>query len=102
MQAIEITPETRLIDLTVGQLKELLGLHDAQQRQPQPIKEKRLAYGMAGIASIFNCSIATANRIKRSGRIDRAISQAGRTIVVDVELALDLFNKRYNNKYTQQ
>lgn len=98
---IEITPDTRIIDLTVGQLKELLGLHDAQV-QPQPIKEKRLAYGMAGIASIFNCSIATANRIKRSGRIDRAISQTGRTIVVDVELALDLFNKRYNNKFTQQ
>lgn len=96
---IEITPDTRIIDLTVGQLKELLGLHDAQV---QPIKEKRLAYGMAGIASIFNCSIATANRIKRSGRIDRAISQTGRTIVVDVELALDLFNKRYNNKFTQQ
>jgi hypothetical protein len=39
--------------------------------------------------------MTTANRIKASGRINRAIMQNGRTIVVDADLALELYN---NNK----
>jgi hypothetical protein len=53
-------------------------------------KEKRLVYGIAGIAQLFNCSMTTANRIKASGKIDRAISQCGRMITVDADLALEL------------
>ena len=41
----------------------------------------------------FKCSIPTANRIKKSGVIDAAITQVGRKIVVDVELALELAKK---------
>lgn len=57
-----------------------------------PEQERRLVYGIAGIAQIFNCSIATANRIKKSGKINKAISQRGRLIVVDANKALELFN----------
>lgn len=92
---IRIDPNTRIIDLTVGELMELL---ETIKTTPQaaPIKpEKRLVYGIAGIAQLFNCSMTTANRIKASGRINRAIMQNGRTIVVDADLALELYN---NNK----
>ena len=51
---------------------------------------RKLAYGIKGIAETFGCSIPTANRIKKSGVIDKAISQVGRKIVLDVELALEL------------
>lgn len=51
---------------------------------------KRYEYGIRGIAKIFGCSIPTANRIKKSGRIDRAITQVGRKIIIDAELALQL------------
>lgn len=51
---------------------------------------KRLVYGIAGIAQLFNCSMTTANRIKASGKIDKAISQTGRMIAVDADLALQL------------
>jgi len=85
---MEINPDTRIIDLTVGELMELL------RNQMTPIveqpKEKRLVYGIAGIAQLFNCSMTTANRIKASGKIDRAISQCGRMITVDADLALEL------------
>lgn len=54
---------------------------------------KHYAYGISGIAETFSCSIPTANRIKRSGIIDDAISQVGRKIVVDVDRALELVNK---------
>lgn len=51
---------------------------------------KNYKYGIKGIAEIFGCSIPTANRIKASGKIDKAISQIGRCIVIDVEKALEL------------
>ena len=42
-------------------------------------------YGIEGIARV-----PTANRIKKSGIIDKAITQIGRKIVVDADLALSL------------
>ena len=50
-------------------------------------------YGIKGIADTFGCSIPTANRIKKSGVIDDAITQVGRKIVVDADLALELAAK---------
>lgn len=84
-----INPETRIIDLTVGQLMELIGKEQTVQVNNTGT-ERKLVYGIAGIARLFNCSMTTANRIKASGRIDKAISQHGRTIIVDADLALEL------------
>ena len=53
-------------------------------------EKKKYVYGIDGIAEIFGCSRPTASRIKKSGRINAAIRQIGRKIVVDVELALSL------------
>ena len=62
-------------------------------------KPRRLVYGIQGIADTFGCSIPTANRIKRSGVIDAAITQVGRKIVVDADLALELAaNAKKNGK----
>lgn len=80
--------ETRIIDLTVGELMELLSRQQTPEVAPKPMKH--LEYGIAGIAKTFNCSLATANKIKQSGRIDKAISQIGRIITLDVDLALEL------------
>ena len=91
---MEITSDTRIIDLTVGQLMDLFAKAQAPATQVQPKEEKRLVYGIAGIAQIFNCSMTTANRIKASGRIDDAITQHGRIIVVDANKALQLFNNK--------
>ena len=90
-----ITSDTRIIDLTVGQLMQLLDKkQDPAEIKEEPEKAKRLVYGIAGIAQLFNCSMTTANRIKASGRIDKAISQHGRIIVVDADKALVLFNNK--------
>ena len=61
-------------------------------------QEKRYEYGIRGIARIFGCSIPTANRIKKSGRIDAAITQIGRKIIVDAELALKLTHDKTYKK----
>ena len=57
-------------------------------------EEKRDVYGLAGLARLFGCSLPTANRIKQSGKINRAITQVGRKIIVDVGLALELAGRK--------
>lgn len=86
--------DTRIIVLTVGELEELLAAHESRLTEtfanmiagssPSTVR------GLDGIASIFNCSRSTAARIKKSGVIDDAIFQAGRTITCDVRKALKL------------
>lgn len=55
---------------------------------------KKYVYGIVGIAKLFGCSMPTANRIKQSGKIDKAITQIGRKIIVDAELALELAGRK--------
>ena len=61
-------------------------------------KEKRYVYGLAGIARLFGSSLPTANRIKQSGKIDRAITQIGRKIIIDAELALELAGRKVGGR----
>ena len=58
--------------------------------EEEAAKPRRLVYGIKGIADTFGCSIPTANRIKRSGIIDDAITQVRRKIVVEADLAHEL------------
>ena len=66
------------------------------ETQPQPVTDtsRKYVYGIPGIARLFGCSLPTANRIKKSGKIDKAITQIGRKIIVDAELALELAGKK--------
>lgn len=88
-------PNKRVIDMSIGEFADVL--FDVFQRLSKEEEEfkpsKRLVYGIAGIAQLFNCSMTTANRIKASGKIDKAISQTGRMIAVDADLALRLMQK---------
>lgn len=56
----------------------------------EPSSQKRYVQGYQGIASLFGCSKSTAQRIKKSGIIDDAITQVNRKILVDADLALQL------------
>lgn len=71
-------------------LLENVGKGTAKVSAVEAPESKRYVYGVAGIAEIFGCSIPTANRIKASGVIDDAITQVGRKIVIDADLALKL------------
>lgn len=83
----QITSETRLIDLTVGQLMEL------QSTQAQPSSPRIILSGMKEFASFLKVSIATAHRIKKSGIIRPAVSQFKKTIIIDGNLALELLKE---------
>lgn len=64
--------------------------------------KKTYVYGINGLAAILGCSRPTAQRIKSTGKLDSAISQTGRTIVVDVEKALELIRlDRKISKYSK-
>lgn len=91
-----ITDSTRIIDLTVGQFMRLIEqtLTPVSALPPPVLPDRKLVYGIEGIAQLFGCSRTTASRIKASGRIDEAITQNGRVIVVDAEKALELFNEK--------
>jgi hypothetical protein len=60
--------------------------------------KKHYVYGLQGLCNLLGCSTATASRIKRSGVIDAAISQVGKIIVVDADLALDLIKAKKPHK----
>ena len=79
---------TMIVTMTLGELKAallpLMGNVAVQNT------ERRLEYGIRGIAKVFGCSTPTAQRLKNSGAIDAAIVQVGRKIVVDADLALEL------------
>lgn len=52
--------------------------------------EQKYIYGLKGIAKLFGCSISSARRLKQSGKINDAIIQDGRKIIVEVDKALYL------------
>lgn len=87
-----------LWQMTGGQfinlIKTAFGQGGEKQSEPATMTDvsdcNRYAYGIAGICQIFGCSKPTAQRLKKSGVIDAAIIQNGRTIVVDRQKALDL------------
>ena len=84
--------EKRIIDMTAGEFSEVLYsvMQRLSNKEEERTAKRNLVYGIAGIAQLFNCSMTTANRIKASGKIDQAISQTGRMITVDADLALQL------------
>ena len=61
-------------------------------------KEKRYVYGLAGIARLFGSSLPPPNRIKQSGKIDRAITQIDRKIIIDAELTLELAGRKVGGR----
>lgn len=108
MKTLELRDKP-LFQATLGDLIEALNEGFANEgkdgrRNTNPSSEKRYVYGLFGISKLFGCSQATAQRIKSSGVIDAAISQNGKIIVVDADLALDLLrvsNKKWGRKYSK-
>lgn len=76
-------------------LREGLGIHSSDMNEDNnmvPQSRKHFVYGLKGLCSLLGCSLSTAARIKKSGVIDAAISQTGKIIVIDADLALDLLS----------
>jgi hypothetical protein len=71
-------------------VEEYLEREAQKTQQQEPAKSRNLVYGLKGIQQLFDCKTTTAWRIKNSEWIKPAITQVGRKIVVDADLALEL------------
>lgn len=72
-----ISDDTRLIDLTVGELKELMGALIVKQEDNEvKSSSKNLVYGIKGISELFKCSANTAMRLKNDV-ISKAVFSSG-------------------------
>lgn len=93
----EVNDSTPISMLTVGQLWELFekrfGKLMLSSQSNVERSTGRLVYGLKGVADLFGCSHKTAQYYK-DHIIREAVSQNGRKIVVDADLALKLFNER--------
>lgn len=74
-----ILDDTPLFKLTVGEFKNLF---ESLVPKPQIVEEEEYVYGYKGLASLLNCSICAAKNLKLSGKIDKAIIQEGRKIMI--------------------
>ncbi len=83
---------TFIADMTVDELQQLIRNTVAEALAIQP----RWVKGIPGLCEIFDCSKSTANRIKASGTISKAIRQQGRTFMTNASLALPLYGKKHS------
>ena len=89
---------TRIIDLTLGELLEAIEDRVKDyQRQPEK-EEKRFVYGLKGLAKLLGCSKTTAARLKATGNYDEAITQIGALLLIDADKVLEIA-KRLNNHH---
>lgn len=85
--------KTYVADMTVEEFRDLIRSTIEEMTQAP-----HFVRGYDGLCELFGCSRSTAKRIKASGAINKAISQQGRTFVVNSALALQLYgNKRKTN-----
>lgn len=88
--------QNRVIVMTESDLKEfaakLLGVDVADNRQSRDhVSPDQYVYGLRGIRELFNVSHATAQRYKNTF-LAPAVSQRGRKIIVNRDLAIQLYN----------
>lgn len=57
-------------------------------------KGKKYVYGVAGLAELLNCSIATAQRRLSSGILEECIIRSGRKIIIDQEATLEILKRK--------
>lgn len=82
-----------LSELTVADLRKLFREFQSEKMEEVVSPSGRLVYGLRGIQQLFGCSHKTAQFYK-DHVIREAVSQNGRKIVTDADLALKLFNER--------
>ena len=84
--------KTYIADLTTEELTDLIQRTVAEALAAQ--RPQNYLKGLEGIMQIFQCSRSTAKRIKKSGAIKKAIRQQGRTFIVNVDLARQLYGSK--------
>lgn len=96
MEYIEITENTPIACLTVGQFREIIG-NMQREKNDNDNRSSHYVRGIKGIRDLFNISHKTAWKYKET-IIKDAVHQQGRVIITDVERARELFANYNTNK----
>lgn len=93
----KINDATRIIDLTVGQLEDLIRSwvrsEVASDKADDDRQDKRHVYGLKGLAKLLGCSTTSACKINTSGIIEPALTRLGNLLIYDSDMVLDLIKK---------
>lgn len=93
----KINDATRIIDLTVGQMEDLIRSwarsEIANAKAGAPHQDKRHVYGLKGLAKLLGCSITRACQINTSGVIEPALTRLGNLLIFDADLVLSLLKE---------
>lgn len=76
--------------MTGSEILQLFSVVAERKTITEDFTDKKYVYGLNGLAKLLGCGRTKAQEIKNSGKIDEAIYQAGRKIVIDSEKALEL------------
>ena len=95
---MKVNMNTRLIDLNVGDLLELIQQASQNNSIVNVAHNEKYVYGIDGIANFLGCSKTTVHEYRKQGWIEPSIKQFGRKVVCDTEKALELLDKFKNNK----
>ena len=94
---LELPNETPIVSLNIGELKDLI-----RDLIPEPVAEPRpsghYVYGLRGIRDLLGVSHKTA-QLYKDGFLKPAVKQRGRKIVVDADLALELFARKGGKRH---
>ena len=86
---------TPIWQLTVGEFKNLIQETTGAKAEPKQTQEPGdYAYGIAGIAEIIGASKTTAQKLKSSGLLDKAITQIGNKIITNKKIAIEILSNR--------
>lgn len=88
----EVSDSTPIVQLTIGQFWELIEKRYGKQQlsSQNRLANTNLVYGIRGIEQLFHVSHKTAQAYK-NGFLKPAVSQNGRKILIDRDLAIKLF-----------
>lgn len=79
---------TKIADLTIGQLLEIMKMQTVPQQADEYL------YSISELADYLHCSKATAQKIKSSGQINKAVSQTGRKFRINKRMLSELLRVR--------
>lgn len=84
--------DTPLAALTVGQFLEVLSKNAPQKEIVPASTDKQYVYGLKGIRETFNVCHSTAQKLKH-GILAPAVKQHGRKLIIDRDMAIELFSQ---------
>lgn len=88
--------DTPIWQLTISEFQEVVRSSFNETKEDvvvSKLPDKKVVYGIGGLAKLLNCSTRHASSIKNSGRIDDAIIENGRKPIFDMDKVLTLLQR---------